>query len=204
MDLSAFSRFVVDLRNALEFVCTQERNEENVVENLCIPDENIVSELVGHWGHFAARRVDDDKECAAAGQAVAQICHYWPPNKSTQAPAWAQTLGFVLSHGEDSVAYNLATLGWVRRWIDGAEGHQRSAELVETGKTWRLERLLGRVYQTLGELATDGGDEEAASVALGVLDTLFGAAMTSLLPKEQRKPYRKELANLQASQASGA
>lgn len=203
MDLSAFSQFVADLRNALEFVCTQERNKENVVENLCIPDENIVLELVGHWGHFAALRADNDKECAAAGQAVAQICHHWPPNKSTQAPAWAQTLGFVLSHGEDSVTYNLATLGWVQRWINGAEGHERSAELVETGKTWHLERLLGRAYRTLGELATGGGDEEAASVALGVLDTLFGAAVTSLLPKEQRKPYRKELANLRASQASG-
>ncbi|CAN7989553.1 unnamed protein product [Ixodes hexagonus] len=203
MDLSALNQFTADLRDALEFVRTQEKSGENVVENLCLPDENLVSELIGHWDYFAARSSDGGKECDAAAQAIAQVCHHWPPNKSTPAVTWAQTLGFVLSHAEDSVACNLATLSWVRRWIDGVEGQERSAELVEAGKTWRLEKLLGRVYRTLGELATGGGDEEAASVALGVLEVLFGLAMASLLPKEQRKPYRKELAHLRALQVSG-
>lgn len=202
MDLSAFSQFVGDLRNALEFAHTQEKSGENPVENLCLPDENIVSELIDHWGYFAALSTKDSEECAAAGRAIAQICHHWPPNKSTQAFAWTQTLDFVLSHADDSMACNLATLGWVRRWIDAVEGHERSAELVEAGKTWLLEKLLGRVYRTLGEFATGGASEEAVSATLCILDMLFGAATASLLPKEQRKPYRKELALLRASQGS--
>uniref|UniRef100_A0A224YV24 Nucleolar pre-ribosomal-associated protein 1 n=1 Tax=Rhipicephalus zambeziensis TaxID=60191 RepID=A0A224YV24_9ACAR len=190
--LDAFTKFTEQLNDMLCFVRSREASgKSKAAHNCCLPNRDIVLELLNHWRQLAAMNSADS--CQQSSQAIASVCHHWQPDDATQPLEWLEALDFSLQHGAESLNFNEDMLTWVLRWLEGLGGSDRATELVNFQGGRCLEKLLARVHWSLGEIVASGDARPTVtSVVLQIADLLFSKA-AKVLAKTQCDLYRKQM-----------
>ncbi|XP_049273077.1 nucleolar pre-ribosomal-associated protein 1 [Rhipicephalus sanguineus] len=190
--LDAFTKFTEQLSDMLCFVRSREASgKSKAAQNCCLPNRDIVLELLNHWRQLAAVNSADNYQ--QSSQAIASVCHHWQPDDTTQPLEWLEALDFSLQHGAESINFNEDLLAWVLHWLEGSGGPDRAIELVNFQGGHCLERLLARVHWSLGEIVASGDDRPiVTSVVLQIADLLFSKA-AKVLAKAQCDLYRKQM-----------
>lgn len=195
MNLDTFNQFTEQLSDMLCFVRAREASgKSKATQNCCLPNRDIVFELLEHWKHFAAgcRTADG---CKSSSQAVASIALHWPPDDVTPSQEWLTAVDFALRHGVQTLEFNGDLLAWVQRWLACSRGPGHAGKLVNFSSGGCLERLLSRTHWSLSEVLGASGEETRPDVVpttLKVTDALFGKAADAL-PDAEGEAYRREM-----------
>ncbi|KAL3194294.1 hypothetical protein MRX96_016421 [Rhipicephalus microplus] len=148
-NLDAFTKFTEELSDMLCFVRSREASgKSKAAQNCCLPNRDIVLELLNHWRQLAATNGADS--CQQSSQAIASVCHHWQPDNATQPLEWLEALDFSLQHGAESVNFNEDLLTWALQWLESSGGPNCATELVNFQGGRCLEKLLARVHWFTG------------------------------------------------------
>ncbi|XP_037281588.2 nucleolar pre-ribosomal-associated protein 1 [Rhipicephalus microplus] len=190
-NLDAFTKFTEELSDMLCFVRSREASgKSKAAQNCCLPNRDIVLELLNHWRQLAATNGADS--CQQSSQAIASVCHHWQPDNATQPLEWLEALDFSLQHGSESVNFNEDLLTWALQWLESSGGPNCATELVNFQGGRCLEKLLARVHWLLGEIVASGDARPmVTSVVLQIADLLFSKA-AKVLAKTQCDLYMKQ------------